>query len=369
MEKAGLPSRVERLEDWLQEPVEARCADDRFEIRRATPADYPAIFALLDRTFEDRRHRACDDWLYLRNPCGEARCWITVERGSGELVANETRWPWPFGRGAEAMRGELIGDTAVTPRLQRQDVGDLRAPFRQSHPWYADTTAISWPNESSRRSAIKHGYADHLFGPLPRAFLPLSVGGWLEARLPRMPRRVRSRLAKASDGMLNAWQRAVCGAPTLPIEHISRFDSTFDRVTQACMNHTEYWSPHSSDFLNWRYLDHPTHRYVAITAHADEPSGYAVLRFQARAAILMEFAAPTESDGCRASLLAAVRELACEAGCERIEFFSTAAWRHWRFLRRAGFVTWPSQHWVQARGPGDRPVSVWQLVPGDTDFL
>lgn len=364
-----LPSRVETLEDWLAAPVDARCADERFEVRRATPADYPQIFDLLDEAFGRTRPRAFSDWLYRRNPCGEARCWITLERDSGELVASETRWPWPFARGAEAMRGEMIGDAAVTPRLQRQDVGDLRAPFRRAHPWYADTTAISWPNERSRRAAIKHGYGDRLFGPLPRAVLPLRAQPLLDARLSWAPVWARRALAVAGDGLLAAHRSRTVRTAKLAVHRVGRFDAPFDRVTDTCMARPEYWSPHAADFLNWRYLDHPGHEYVALAIHCgDEPFGYAVVRVD-DTAILMELAAPDAEDDGRGALIAAACEVAREAGCDRIEVFATESWRHWPFLRRMGFATRSSEWWVQARGPVERPISAWQLLPGDTDVL
>jgi hypothetical protein len=365
-----LPRRVEPLDDWLQAPVHARSADDRFQVRRASPADYAAIFELLDETFRDSRPASFNDWLYRRNPSGQARCWVTVERATGALVANETRWPWPFARGREALRGEMIGDAAVAPRFQRQDVGDLRAPFRRAHPWYSDTTAISWPNEESRRAAIKHGYGSRIFGPIPRATLPLNMGAILDARLPAGLRWARSPLSTVAHGLLAARERVFPGLPRFTLRPLSRFDSAFDGVTEACMSQTEYWSPHSWRFLNWRYLDHPTHSYAAIAAvRGADPAGYAVIRLDGKSATLMEFAAPQGEDECRRALLVGARELAREAGCVRMEFFSTESWRHWSFLRRAGFTMRPSGWWAQARGPVERPISVWQLTPGDTDFL
>jgi hypothetical protein len=38
------------------------------------------------------RVETLEGWLYRRNPCGEARCRITLERDSGALVASEMRW-------------------------------------------------------------------------------------------------------------------------------------------------------------------------------------------------------------------------------------------------------------------------------------
>jgi GNAT superfamily N-acetyltransferase len=361
-------ARREQLEDWLAQPVLATCRDERFEIRRATPDEYPAIRELLGEAFGTLRNAELHDWLYRKSPNGYARCWITLERATGALVANETRWPWPLAWGRRVLRGEMIGDAAVATRFQRQGVGDLRAPFRTSHPWYADTAAISWPNEASRQAANKHGYGDRLQGPIPSATRPLELAGILEARLPasfeglrrctsalgklRLPLPIRLRHRSASD-----------------VGPVARFDSSFDSVTAAFMPERAYWSPRTPEFLNWRYLEHPVHEYVALAATSgDEAMGYTVIRLENEVATLMEFTAPIDARKCRAALLAAAFEVARDAGCKRLTFFSPDSWPHWPFLRRAGFVMRPSDRWLQARGPV-KEGTAWQLVPGDTDFL
>lgn len=331
------PEFSDALRDWLGEPIDTRCADPRFTISRATPEQYEEIYALLVRDARAPRSRAGFDWLYRQNPLGEARCWLTREDRSGELIASETRWPWPLARGASAVRGEMIGDAIVAQRFQRQGIGDLRAPFRQAHPWYRKTAAFSWPNKRSRKAAIKHGYGARLRSPIPRWVRP----AWFP-------------IAEVPGNQV-------------AIRIVERFDDSFDALTMGEMQAPGYWSPHDHEFLNWRYGAHPDHEYVSVAAFSGgEPGGYGVVRVGGPAATLMEYVAAPGNFG--QAVLHGALSVALEAGCNRVNFFAIPHAR-WRALRRYGFLRWRSRAWLQVRGQDGEDDAVWQLVPGDNDVL
>ncbi len=65
--------RVDRFEEWLHAPVPLESTDPRFDIRRAVPAEFDAIYDLVDESFGFQRPRAVYDWLYRHNPYGTAR--------------------------------------------------------------------------------------------------------------------------------------------------------------------------------------------------------------------------------------------------------------------------------------------------------
>ena len=75
-------------------------------------------------------------------------------------------------------------------------------------------------------------------------------------------------------------------------EEVRRFDTHFDPVTVRHMRTPLFWCPHNADFLNWRYLDHPTETYVAFAVvEKEEPIAYAVARIDAEEAAVVEFVA------------------------------------------------------------------------------
>jgi hypothetical protein len=353
-EMSLLPTRPGDFDAWLRMPFEYTSSDPRFDVRRATPAEYEQIFDCVDEAFGVRRPRSLFDWLYRLNPGGHARCWVVIERRSGRLLASSASWPWPLAYGSEALEGVLAGDSVVLPDHQRQGLPSLRRGG-----WIADTlrageTVFSWPNEKSVRWLQKHGLDPQLLGPLTRATLDLTPGS-IDRRIGRWLRGDRSRRKSRRS---------------LPIVEIDRFDADFDAVTALCTASKGFWCPHDASFLNWRYRDHPIHEYRALAVLEGEAvAGYAVVCARGHRATLMELAAPEAGDVAD-RLLDAVLETAREAGCRRLGFFASPAWRHWPRLRRWGFACRPAAQHVYL--DGCPPVEAlrlesWQLLPGDSD--
>ena len=136
------------------------------------------------------------------------------------------------------------------------------------------------------------------------------------------------------------------------------------------MRSPEFWCPHDAEFLNWRYFDHVLHDYQALALmEGDDIRAYAVFRVGADGSgFLMEFAAGSDDDA--GTLLTAVLNYAQEAGCNRIGFYATSGWRYWPLMRRAGFLSRPSERYIDAVCHGRDEVtdeSKWQLLPGDSD--
>ncbi len=75
--------RVDRFEEWLHAPAHLESRHPRFDIRRAMPAEFDAIYALVNDVFGFQRSRAHYDWIYRSNPYGIARCWVVFDRASG----------------------------------------------------------------------------------------------------------------------------------------------------------------------------------------------------------------------------------------------------------------------------------------------
>jgi hypothetical protein len=94
-----------------------------------------------------------------------------------------------------------------------------------------------------------------------------------------------------------------------------------------------------------------------------------VVRTRGSRALLLEFVAPPREAVARA-LLGAARRAAATAGCERLGFFATPLWPHWRTFESAGLVDRPGTRSFMVVDPEPHDALVlerWQLVPGDQD--
>jgi len=361
---------VDRFEEWLHAPAPLESRHPRFDIRRAVPAEFDGIYDLVDEAFGLKRPRAQYDWLYRRNPYGVARCWVAFDRASGRLVGSSASWPWPMAQGAHWVEGAQWGDSVVAPGWQRHGIAGLRIDTLRSHAWQAKTIALSWPNQKRRGAVIKGGVAAEIVGPVPRAVLLLNAKAFLAEHM--WPAPVSAFGGAVLDTALTAWRKLVLRGQTgLAVEAVRRFESSIDEVTLRCMTWPGFWSPHDADFLNWRYLEHPTAHYLAFAQmDGGKLAGYYVLKIDGQASWLMEFVAPVSPRRFGSALLLHVIETARAAGCTHLEFSAPPGWRHWRLLRSVGFLPVPSKIYLW---PGDEPelrqLAMWQWVPGDIDYL
>jgi len=353
------------FEQWLHAPMDEASPDPRLEVRRARPEDFDAIFDLVDEVFGTKRPRARYDWLYRRNPNGFARCWITVDKETREIVATTSDFPWPTALGEERVYGASAGDAVVARGLQRKRISLLRRAANKRHPLFTREIVFGWPNERSVRRLHGQQRTGRLQGPLPRCVLQLSARKRLAWR--GWPRPLAFCVGPVLDAAEAIRQRAGRG---LCVEDVARFDERFDSVSKRSMCRDGIWFPRDAEFLNWRYPGHPSQEYrsLALLAGDDDLVAYCVLRLDGRLARLMEFAA---LDGAETALLAAAGRAARESGCARLEIFATPDWKRWPLFRHAGFVERPSTHYVYLRSHGAEQsrLDEWQLLPGDHDDM
>lgn len=362
------------FDEWLRLPVEARSRDPRFEVRRARPEEFERIYEVVDAAFGRKRSRDHYDWIYRRNPCGRARCWIVVERESGAILKTGAGFPWPIWRGRQALKGTLSGDACTVPAFQRRGLAAVRRDFVENHPWHRDFCGIAGPNEGSRIVTQKAGKGDELLGPLRGGTLPLRAAFLLEKAL--LPAALSQPLGVLADPILRLWRDSALrggAAEQERIEAVPRFTNDFDEVTERCMAWPKFWSPHNADFLNWRYLDHPVESYVAIASiEADRPMAYAVVCLEREKATLAEFAVEVDATRRRAALLSAAIGVARQAGAASLNFFAPPGWRHWPFFRRVGFLPYRTKNHFEAFGARFEPEALdirnWQVTPGDRDY-
>jgi hypothetical protein len=343
-----LPKAVHRFEEWFEAPLSEEAGDSHFEVRRAHPSEFERHYDLVNEAFGVKRPRAVFDWLYRENPTGVAHCWAVEERATGRLVCQGTYWPWPMARGMEPRLGYLAGDLAVAPDKRHQGLAELRRRACDSDPLHPAAMKLGWPNDKTISRFRKHGRLPELAGSM------LEGGFRMRRRRPRAWTKLRDRLR---------WR-------SLRVEELTRFDSGFDALTRRTMAWKGFWFPHDAEFLNWRYLAHPTRSYRALAVlDGDEPAGYCVVRTDGRAALLMEFAAPEASSAARL-LLQRAHDAAREAGCQQLSFFAPPGWRHWPLFRAAGCAPRGSDRYVNVRGTPDPEayrIEGWQIVPGDND--
>ncbi|XOV83312.1 MAG: hypothetical protein ACFHXK_20980 [bacterium] len=359
-----------------RKPAEKPSSDPRFTVRQALESDFEGIYRCVDEAFGKVRPREAYNWLYRKNPYGRALAWIVEDNATKEIVKTGAKYPWPIWRGSEPVPGAVSGDSATVPKWQRSGLSSVRRDVRYSHESHGKVCSISGPNEGSRTVSNKAGQADQILGRLKGGLFMLDARILLDDHTPRIPGFARSITAFSVNKLHSLWPKPILRKQThtsYQLDNIALFSSDLDAVTLSTMAFHGYWCPHNSEFLNWRYLQHPLETYEAFVLHKnDTPVAYSVLRMGGTQVTLSEFAAPVNDPDIAGELLRHNIDVARQAGAGYVNFFGPPAWPHWELFKKAGMLPYRTNNWFEASYPEDPEGALdfnnWQVTPGDRDY-
>ena len=131
------------------------------------------------------------------------------------------------------------------------------------------------------------------------------------------------------------------GAADLEFRPIERFGVWYDDLSERLRDEPYYGAIKTAQYLNWRYIDNPVRRYVAIEGHVrGEPVGAFVVRAPADSGPtfwLVDVLAPLTDDRLAAALLWRCLTWARSCGADTIRTFATSR-RARRQLANVGFL-------------------------------
>ena len=351
--------------DWQHAQPPFQSPDPRFVLRLSSPEDFPEIYDLLNSTFGNNRSAAEYDWIYKKNPYGMPHCRLVIEKASGKIVSNGTRFPWPLARGSQDMEAIQGGDSATLPQFQRQGLLSLRIQHTDSHPWYDQAITFGLPNQASRNADKKY---NRPVSSQPAAFARKIVD-WRSLLVRKgMPDYLAKLAAPVATFVNRPSRRKQGGLRVAPIYHFYQEHQTLSLDYSRSEN---FWCPHGAQWMNWRYFSHPSKKYLAHGVYdGDELQAFSVIRLDRDSAMLMELIAP--NNHLSQILLDQVEYVAAESGAKSIDFYGGKNWRQWPALKQQGYFMRPSNlypnvtsnHCPEALLPEN-----WQLLPGDSDVF
>ena len=365
-----LETPSDRFAEWLSLPALRASSDPRFEVKQASQQDFERVFACVDESFGRRRPPALFDWLYRKNPYGLARAWYVEEKATGRILKSSANFPWPVYYGKTPRDGFFGGDSGTVPDWQRKGLTKIERGVKRTHPWDGERVQMGAPNHATLAVQKSEGRESSVRGMIPGGVVPLRGGALLQRA--SIPRLLANPLGTIVSGAVRLWQNvALDSARALRLEPLDAFSQDLNAVTWETTEFPHYWCPHNAEWLNWRYLNHPSETYsafVLLDAVDDRPLGYSVLRFSGDNAALAEFAAGQDT---APSLLLHTLSVARSAGCSSLATFHPASWRHWPLFRRAGFLPYQTNHFFVGVDKQNEELSfdfnAWQITPGDRD--
>jgi len=310
------------------------------------------------------------DWLYLRNPDGEARAWIAEDRG--DVVGAAAVFPRRVYYEGRVQLGSVLGDFCLAPRLRVMGpaIQLFRACLKAIQPaWVA--VAFDFPSASlnavyGRLKIPQHGRlvrlvrplrGDHLLGD--RLSNPILTKA--AAAVSGLALRALDLTARPARGVEVATLEGRCGDEftTLAAEHQAAYGNGVHR---------------SAAYLNWRFGDNPYSDFEMLTARRGARLvGYAVLRRDGEHATIMDLFGAREP-GIARSLVARIVSRERARGAATIHVHMVPTHPDYPVMRRLGFLPRESAPIVLFAPSSEGGVAAdtaglraWCLVEGDRD--
>ena len=248
-------------------PIRIRCAH--------LPADRDALIALFQRCLLPNYDAQRFAWLYHASPHGAALAWLAEEEGSGEVVGASAAFPRKMYFEGRETAGLVLGDFCMSEscrslgpalKLQRATLEAVNeAPFAFCYDLPGRSMMAVY-----KRLGIGEGQK------LQRWAKPLRADG-------RILRVVKSKsLASPLAGIANAVlaRRGAKGEEkAFQLEILEGpCGEEFTELSRQDGQRGGLRTSRTAEFLNWRYLTHPSVKHEILTARkGGRLAGYAVL--------------------------------------------------------------------------------------------
>jgi GNAT superfamily N-acetyltransferase len=310
------------------------------------------------------------EWLYARNPYGEAIVFAAFT-ADGELVAMRPAAAHKFWWRGQERRAYQFVDALVAPEHRNRGLFKRLIAAIGDAADAGDFSLFSFPNANSLAVYQKTAFLQclgrchvqvRIFSPVAYARYKLWRLGLLTAPPPP---------GEASDSTVGHGR--IC---LIPIE---RFESDFPEVHDAVSGVAASFTLRRHDFLNWRYFGLPERWYqAAMIIESSRDAGYVVLRLINRVAHVVDLFVKPEPSLVK-TVIPLVSQWARRLGAIAL-YFNTS---HGNWFQRAvadagGFLEKKSNSVVVDRATVShlsilegRPVGIadFYFVMGDGDFI
>ncbi len=340
-----------------------------FHIRRAVfESDRAALTELFRRYLapeaDDRRF----NWLYRACPCGQARAWVACDDASGSVIGAAAAFPRRFYFDGREQMGWVLGDFCVEERSR--SLGPALQLQRACMEAVAPPFLFCYDFPSRGMMAIYKRLGIPQTGALVRWAKPLRCERKLESFLHS------KKLARGIGAIVNfglarqGWkgEKSACDLELLHGTCGEEF-TLFDKIVNGRRGVS---TVRPAEYLNWRYLSHPTVTHQILTARrGGKLAGYAVLAEAGENGTITDLCAVEESSVI-GNLLGGVVEFFRQRGAGTVSL--NAGFSHpWNSLfQKAGFHRREEVPVVAFIHPQAEPIKTslrdrWFLMQGERD--
>jgi GNAT superfamily N-acetyltransferase len=351
---------------------------DPWKVRDGNEKDMEGILSLRDLVFGEVERDKLDPrfwrWQIRENPDGTA--WIHLAEDGNKIVGHLADLPKRFSVQGKIVLGTLTHDMMVHPDYRRRGISTATAEYaihRVEREKGMFMTAYSI-REESFNSLIKTGWKAVL--KLPVLVFPIRFHGIMNRYLRFQP------MSLLIGGMAKFFYLLLLGRRKkekmggVEIKRVHKLDEQFDLFWEKAISLYRIMGVRDRNYMNWRYLQHPTRSYAIYGAfQKEEMKGYIVLRkvelLNFNSAVIVDLLAL--DDEILHELVEKGIEHSRQEGTDLLGFMVPKPHPYYQSLRREGFL--PSlktfhflvySHWKEESLFDPKG---WYITWGDTDVI
>lgn len=340
--------------------------------------DEEQILALFHQIFP-KIPRQKEEWLweYKNNPFGSPI--IALAKDKGRVIAQEALFLVPMKYKENYLLGAQSVDTMTDPAYRGKGIfKKLVLMTLEEGRKRGISLFYGFPNRNSY-----HGYVERLgwsdIGRVQRYIRVLNFPHALRARLPNPT--LASVLGTMAVPISSLYFRGQSRRdPSFSLDKVTYFDSVIDSFLAPISESFPIMVHRQSDYLNWRYLAHPTESYRAFyIKEGDEIRGFAVLHLIRSQYLLGSIGEFFVQDWDEDLALIFITSLGDYMRAEGVDIIATWTLPHLKMtgvLKRAGFrLRSEHQHLIAISPNGDisqeelARLENWYISSGDYDMF
>jgi GNAT acetyltransferase-like protein len=334
-------------------------------VRRADwDADGDALLKFLQEHLSSSIDLGRFNWLYRNGPCGEAKGWLAVEE-KGRLIGAAAVFPRKMNLAGQAKMGCVFGDFCISP--DHRSLGPaLQLQRKCLESVSGGGFSVGYDLPSTSMLAIYRRLGIETEGKLTRMTKLLRTNSKISTRVKSQT--LAAGISAAANVVLSAYLATRRLQSGVSIElHKGRFGTEFDDLYERAGPRLGISVERSSDYLNWRYADHPQDKYeVLVARRGGNLEGYLVFQQQDVTARVTDLIA--ESAAVRGDLIRGMVELERARKCEAI---NVAVLKSHSLCAELGDLGFRARESVPAVFIGAPEVAVastrWFLLDGDRE--
>jgi len=235
---------------------------EKFIITQDDPMTYRENIIKMWTEYLSDTPRGRLDWLNIGNPAGKAIWLFAFEEKSNDIAGFISIMPRKLEYNGKSIKAGILGDFVV-PNKYRVFGPGIKLPkiALQKSIEQGFDFLYTIPNEESIKVMKRAGLTD--IGHVYYLTKPLSTYRYLAKKIPAHMARL---LASLADIVLRVLSRETYSMAEGIFEDTNVFDTSFDILWEKVRRqHQGLHGDHSTEYLNWRYLQNPLYDFHILT--------------------------------------------------------------------------------------------------------